>query len=905
MTSNEVRQKFLDFFKSKQHLIVPSAPLVLKNDPTLMFVNSGMAPFKDYFLGNAKPTSPRIADSQKCLRVTGKQNDLEDVGHDTYHHTLFEMLGNWSFGDYFKREAISWAWELLTEVYKLPKEKLYVSVFGGDEKENLELDTEAEAIWLEFVPKDRIIYGSKKDNFWEMGDVGPCGGCSEIHIDLRSDAEMALKAGRDEVNNDHPQVIEIWNLVFMQFERRANGSLIALPNKHIDTGMGFERLCRAIEGKNSNYDSDVFQPIIQFVATKAGVKYAENEKTDIALRVVADHIRAITFTIADGQLPASNGAGYVIRRILRRAVRYGYTYLGFTEPFLCQIVALLATQFKDVFPEIINQQEFITNVIHEEEKSFLKTLENGLKRLDNYLSHENTSGNASKIIDGKIAFELYDTFGFPEDLTGLIGRENGFSFDKVGFDAEMKIQKDRSRNQQTQEKDDWQIIEESSESVEFVGYDVLTCDAKILRYRTVKEKNKTFYQIVLDKTPFYAESGGQVGDTGTISFQYQDKNHQLYFSDTKKENDLIVHFSEDKQFTDFIENYKKACLENTENDFSVVANVNAEKRQSSQNNHSATHLLQAALKQVLGNHVAQKGSLVNDEVLRFDFTHFSKVSDEEITKVENIVNQKIRENILLDERRKVPIQKAVEELKATALFGEKYGDFVRVITFDADFSRELCGGTHVKSTGNIGFFKIISEGSVSSGVRRIEAITAQTAENFVSTQISQNEQVKELLKNPKDVRKALESLLEEKHQLQKQIEKYQIIQTQAEKQTLFSKVQQMTINGFEVSFVSAVVEVETADQMKQIAFEMKHQIENEKRSLFLLNVAIIAGKPLISLMISEEFAKANSLHAGNIVKELAKEIKGGGGGQPFYATAGGTDTSGIERVLVRVSEFLK
>ncbi len=905
MTSNEVRQKFLDFFKSKQHLIVPSAPLVLKNDPTLMFVNSGMAPFKDYFLGNGTPASVRIADTQKCLRVTGKHNDLEDVGHDTYHHTLFEMLGNWSFGDYFKREAISWAWELLTEVYKLPKDRLYVSVFGGDEKDNMPLDTEAESIWLEFVTKDKIIYGSKKDNFWEMGATGPCGPCSEIHIDLRSDEEIAKKGGRDLVNNDDAQVIEIWNLVFMQFERRANGSLIALPNKHIDTGMGFERLCRAIESKNSNYDSDVFQPIIQFVATKAGVKYAENEKTDIALRVVADHIRAITFTIADGQLPASNGAGYVIRRILRRAVRYGYTYLGFTEPFLCQIVALLANQFKDVFPEIINQQEFITNVIHEEEKSFLKTLENGLKRLDNYLSHENTSGNASKIIDGKIAFELYDTFGFPEDLTGLIGRENGFSFDKVGFDAEMKIQKDRSRNQQTQEKDDWQIIEESSESVEFVGYDVLTCDAKILRYRTVKEKNKTFYQIVLDKTPFYAESGGQVGDTGTISFQYQDKNHQLYFSDTKKENDLIVHFSEDKQFMDFIENYKKACLENPDNDFSVVANVNAEKRQSSQNNHSATHLLQAALKQVLGNHVAQKGSLVNDDVLRFDFTHFSKVSDEEITKVENIVNQKIRENILLDERRKVPIQKAVEELKATALFGEKYGDFVRVITFDADFSRELCGGTHVKSTGNIGFFKIISEGSVSSGVRRIEAITAQTAENFVSTQIFQNEQVKDLLKNPKDVKKALESLLEEKHQLQKQIEKYQIIQTQAEKQTLFSKVQQMNVNSFEVSFVSAVVEVETADQMKQIAFEMKHQIENEKRSLFLLNVAIIAGKPLISLMISEEFAKANSLHAGNIVKELAKEIKGGGGGQPFYATAGGTDTSGIERVLVRVSEFLK
>ncbi len=898
MTSNEVRQKFLDFFKSKEHLIVSSAPLVLKNDPTLMFVNSGMAPFKDFFLGNGTPASTRIADTQKCLRVTGKHNDLEDVGHDTYHHTLFEMLGNWSFGDYFKREAIVWAWELLTEVYKLPKEKLYVSVFGGDEKENIPLDTEAEAIWLEFVSKDKIIYGSKKDNFWEMGATGPCGSCSEIHIDLRSEAEIALKAGRDEVNNDHPQVIEIWNLVFMQFERRANGSLIPLPNKHIDTGMGFERLCRAIEGKSSNYDSDVFQPIIQFVATKSGKKYAENEKTDIALRVVADHIRAIAFTIADGQLPASNGAGYVIRRILRRAVRYGYTYLGFIEPFLCQIVPLLANQFKDVFPEIINQQDFIINVIQEEEKSFLKTLENGLKRLDNYLSLENTA----KVIDGKIAFELYDTFGFPEDLTALIGRENGFSLDKESFDIEMKIQKDRSKNAQIQEKDDWQIIEQNNnEAVEFVGYDVLTCNSKVLRYRIVKEKNRTFYQVVLDKTPFYAESGGQVGDNGTISFEFESKKQQLYFYDTKKENDLIVHFSEDKHFLDFIENYKKAKT-------AVLSEVHAIKRQLSQNNHSATHLLQAALKQVLGAHVAQKGSLVNENLLRFDFTHFSKVTDEELKKVEVIVNHKIRENILLDERRSVPIQQAVDELKATALFGEKYGDFVRVITFDADFSRELCGGTHVKSTGNIGFFKIISEGSVSSGVRRIEAITAQTAEHFVSAQISENEAIKELLKNPKDAKKALETLLEERHHLQKQVEKYQILQTQAEKQTLFSKVQQKNINNFEVSFVSSVVDVETADQMKQIAFEMKNQIENQVggfNNLFLLNVAVIAGKPLISLMISEEFAKANNLHAGNIVKELAKEIKGGGGGQPFYATAGGTDTSGIERVLARVSEFLK
>jgi len=744
MTSHEIRQQFLDFFKEKGHLIVPSAPLVLKNDPTLMFVNSGMAQFKDFFLGTKPATSPRIADTQKCLRVTGKHNDLEDVGHDTYHHTLFEMLGNWSFGDYFKKEAIAWSWELLTEVYKLPKDRLYATVFEGDAKENLPTDMEAFELWKQYLPESQILFGNKKDNFWEMGEVGPCGPCSEIHIDLRDEQEIAKVGGRELVNKDNPQVIEIWNNVFMQFERKADKSLIPLPAQHVDTGMGFERLCMAIQGKKSNYDTDIFQPLIQFVGKKAGVSYGNDKYTDIALRVIADHIRAVAFTIADGQLPSATGAGYVIRRILRRAVRYGYSYLGFKEPFFNEIVPILAAQFANVFPELKAQEKFVQNVILEEERSFLRTLDNGLKRLDNYFE-QNPS---TSIIEGKTVFELYDTFGFPQDLTALIAKEKGFEIDEESFKKELEIQKERSRKAQSQETSDWVILNTRAKVLSndipiilsnkvphfiydnettFIGYDYTESVSNLLRYRKVKEKNKTLYHFVLDRTPFYAESGGQIGDTGTFEIHSVDIiNHQneafkVFISDTKKENDLIIHISEDKNAEKLIE-----ALNNLNT--SITAKINVQKRVLTKNNHTATHLLQAALRQVLGTHIAQKGSLVNDMLLRFDFSHFSKLSEEEIEKIEHIVNEKIRENIFLDERRNVPIQEATEKLGATALFGEKYGEFVRVITFDEHFSRELCGGTHVKATGEIGFFKIISESSISAGVRRIEAVTAVEAE---------------------------------------------------------------------------------------------------------------------------------------------------------------------------------
>jgi alanyl-tRNA synthetase len=872
MTSKQIRQQFLDFFKEKGHLIVPSAPLVLKNDPTLMFVNSGMAQFKDFFLGTKPATSPRIADTQKCLRVTGKHNDLEDVGHDTYHHTLFEMLGNWSFGDYFKKEAIAWSWELLTEVYKLPRERLYATVFEGDTSENLDPDTEALELWKQYLPENQILFGNKKDNFWEMGDTGPCGPCSEIHIDLRSEEEIAKKAGRELVNQDNPQVVEIWNNVFMQFERKANKSLVTLPAQHVDTGMGFERLCMAIQGKQSNYDTDIFQPVIQFVAQKAKKVYGENKETDIALRVIADHIRAITFAIADGQMLSATGAGYVIRRILRRAVRYGYTYLGFKEPFLHELVALLAEQFDTIFPEIIQQQAFIANVVLEEEKSFLRTLETGLKRLDYFI--ENTQ---NKEIDGKTAFELYDTFGFPLDLTALIAKEKSFEVDDEGFEVEMQIQKDRSRNAQTLETTDWVVLQDV-ENVEFIGYDYQNGSSKIVRYRQVKDKNKTLYQIVLDKTPFYAESGGQVGDSGEL---VNNDNHlKISIFDTKKENDLTVHFTDEKSFASFL----------TLSDKNIIfgAKINVSKRLLTQSNHSATHLLQAALKQVLGNHVQQKGSLVNNEMLRFDFAHFSKLTDEEILKIERIVNQRIRENIKLDERRNVPIQEATEKLGATALFGEKYGDFVRVVTFDEGFSRELCGGTHVQATGEIGFFKIISESSISAGVRRIEAVTALKAEETINEQFDTVTRLQEFLKT-KDVQKTVEVLFEERNKLQKEIEKFQQVQAQAQKQILISKVEKIG----NLNFIAQKVEVANADNVKTIAYELKNQIEN----LFAVLVAEINEKPQITVMISENLVTEKGFHAGNIVKELAKEVKGGGGGQAFYATAGGNDVSGLGKVL--------
>jgi alanyl-tRNA synthetase len=740
MTSTEIRQQFLDFFKSKGHLIVPSAPLVAKNDPTLLFNNSGMAQFKDFFLGNGTPPSKRIADTQKCLRVSGKHNDLEDVGFDTYHHTMFEMLGNWSFGDYFKQEALTWSWELLTEVFKLPKDRIYVSVFEGDEKDGVPFDQEAFDIWKAIVGEDRIIYGNKKDNFWEMGETGPCGPCSEIHIDLRNADEVANVSGKSLVNADHPQVVEIWNNVFMQFERMSDGSLVPLPNQHVDTGMGFERLCMAIQGKQSNYDTDVFQGTIQYLAEKAGKKYGEEKWADIAMRVISDHIRAIAFCIADGQLPSNAKAGYVIRRILRRAVRYGYTYLGFKEPFMHELVPLLAKQFTGVFDELIAQEAFAAKVIYEEEVSFLRTLSTGLIRLDKLM--EDCS---SKVLSGDDVFELNDTYGFPIDLTALIAREKGMDIDEAGFNKALQEQKARSRKDAGASAGDWVIIREGEE-VAFVGYDETSTTTQVLKYQKIENKAGVQYKVVLETTPFYAESGGQVGDIGTLTFKPSGVSLQVL--DTKKENDLIVHFLSD------------ARIEQVATDAEVIALIDVNRRRKITQNHSATHLVQAALQEVLGKHVAQKGSLVNQDLLRFDFSHFQKVSDEEILKIEQIVNAKIAENIPLLEERNVPIAQAKEK-GAMALFGEKYGDFVRVITFDKNYSVELCGGTHVPATGEIGLCKIITETSVATGVRRIEAITSQQAYALLSEQEALITELHALLKAPKDLVKAIASLIEQ------------------------------------------------------------------------------------------------------------------------------------------------
>ncbi len=872
MESKVIRQRFLEFFKAKQHQIVSSAPMVIKNDPTLMFTNAGMNQFKDYFLGNKPSPFKRVANTQKCLRVSGKHNDLEEVGLDTYHHTMFEMLGNWSFGDYFKREALEWSWELLTEVYGIPKDRLYVSVFGGDEKEGMPVDEDALNIWKEFVSEDRIIFGSKKDNFWEMGDTGPCGPCSEIHVDLRDEEERVRIPGRDLVNNDHPQVVEIWNNVFMEFNRLANGTLQPLPDKHVDTGMGFERLCMALQGKKSNYDTDVFQPTIRFIAEQAGRQYGANEKDDIAMRVMSDHIRAISFAIADGQLPSNNKAGYVIRRILRRAVRYGYTFLGFKEPFLYKLVAILGDQFAEVFPELKAQQDFVAKVVFEEEASFLRTLEIGLRRLD--VIREELKGK-SDTIEGKVVFELYDTFGFPLDLTALIAREWGLQLDEAGFHKEMQQQKERSRSAAAVEKGDWIEVREGEES-EFIGYDDLSTQASILRYRQVETKGKKLYQVVLDRTPFYAESGGQVGDTGYLEANGQ----RIYVQDTRKENDLIIHIT-DKLPAD---------LEAT---FTAVVDV--EKRAQTENNHSATHLLHAALRDVLGDHVAQKGSLVNKDILRFDFSHFAKVTDEELDKVETIVNNRIRQNITRQENRNVPIEEA-KNMGAMALFGEKYGDFVRVITFDKDYSVELCGGTHVNFTGQIGFFKIISESSVAAGVRRIEAITGPAAEQYIREQLQLVREVQELLKSPRDLKKSVEALLEERNKLSKAIESMQAQQGQAIKKELADRIQ--TVGG--VAFLAEKVSLNSADAIKQIAFELKNQFDN----LFLVLGAEVDGKPQLTVMISEELIQGRGLNASTIVRELAKEIQGGGGGQPFYATAGGKDAAGLDRAIEKARNYI-
>ena len=868
MDSKQIRQHFLDFFKSKGHQIVPSAPLVRKNDPTLLFTNSGMVQFKDYFLGNTQPSSKRIADTQKCLRVSGKHNDLEDVGLDTYHHTMFEMLGNWSFGDYFKKEAIAWAWELLTEVYRLPKDRLYVTVFGGDKGDNLPVDEEAKELWKQFVSDDRILHGVKKDNFWEMGDQGPCGPCSEIHIDIRPQAEVDKKPGRDLVNSDHPQVVEIWNLVFIQFNRLASGKLEPLPDKHVDTGMGFERLCMAIQGKTSNYDTDVFRPLMDFIAQQAGVKYAgttpskshrsAQEMTDIAIRVMADHIRAVAFTIADGQLPSNTGAGYVIRRILRRAVRYGFSYLQFKEPFMHRLVPLLALQLKDVFPELHQQQEYVSRVILEEEQSFLRTLERGLKRMEAF------TGN----ISGEQAFELYDTFGFPFDLTSLIARERGLSVDEKGFAEEMAKQKSRSKADAAKETGDW-IVTGDDVKTEFVGYESLTSVSRLVKYRSVKQKNKELFQLVFDQTPFYAESGGQVGDTGVL----QSGAERIAILDTKKENELIVHFA-DKLPADV--------------HAAVTLQVEAGKRRRTMNNHSATHLLHAALREVLGKHVEQKGSLVNEKILRFDFSHFAAMTDEEIRKVELRVNEKIRENITLNEQRNVPLEKA-KAMGAMALFGEKYGEFVRVITFDPGYSVELCGGTHVPATGHIGLLKIVSESSVAAGVRRIEAVTGEGAQEFVNSSLAVLEEIKAVLKNPKDTLASLQNLLEEKHALEKKLEAVHQQQANQLREELARKAVQA--NGHHL--VIERVTVPNADALKNIAYALRNQFDD----LLLVLAAEVDGKPQVAVMIGEKLAQTNRYHAGNLVKELAKEIDGGGGGQPFFATAGGKKLEGLNSVL--------
>lgn len=869
MTAKEIRQAFLSFFESKQHHVVPSAPIVVKNDPTLMFTNAGMNQFKDLFLGEATIKYARVADTQRCLRVSGKHNDLEEVGIDTYHHTMFEMLGNWSFGDYFKKDAIAWSWELLTEVYKIPKDKLYVTYFEGDEKEGLEKDQEAYDLWKQYVDESHILPGNKKDNFWEMGDTGPCGPCSEIHVDCRTEEEKALVDGATLVNADHPQVIEIWNNVFMQFNRLKDGSLQSLPAKHVDTGMGFERLVRVLQEKASNYDTDVFQPMIQFIAEKSGIKYGADEKTDIAMRVMADHIRAIAFVIADGQLPSNNKAGYVIRRILRRAVRYAYTFLNFKEPFLNQLVPLLAKQFKGVFDELISQQDFVQKVVLEEEVSFLRTLSTGIQRFEKYQA-------ANNVVEGSFAFELSDTFGFPIDLTELMAREKGWSVDLAAYEQALKKQKDDSRAATAIDTGDWIIVNTDDQS-EFVGYDDLEIETEILKYRKVKAKGKEQYQIVLRQTPFYAESGGQVGDTGRL----EDHSRQFWvdITDTKKENGLTVHF------TDLLP-------DNLEGKFWAV--VDEDKRVLTEDNHSATHLLHAALKQVLGQHVNQKGSLVNADYLRFDFSHFAKVTDEELAQIEAIVNQKIRQNIKLKEQRNVPYQDAIES-GVTALFGEKYGDFVRMITFDDHFSKELCGGTHVKATGQIGSFKIISESAVAAGVRRIEAITADKAEQYFLDQRKEIAHLKTLLNGSKDLALSVQALLDENAKLKKEIEKSTIERVNTLKHEIVHHVR--GING--INLIAKHIDLQSADAIKNLAFSLKDMVDN----LFLVFTTEIDGKPGITVMLSDHLVK-KGMNASNIVRELGKEIQGGGGGQPFYATAGGKNSAGLKAVLEKAEGFI-
>ena len=870
MTVSEIRQQFFDFFESKGHKIVPSAPMVVKNDPTLMFTNAGMNQFKDFFLGYQVATEKRIANSQKCLRVSGKHNDLEEVGVDTYHHTMFEMLGNWSFGDYFKEEAISWAWELLTEVYKIPKDQLYVTVFEGDAADNVPRDEESYSIWKKFIAEDRIILASKKDNFWEMGDTGPCGPCTEIHVDLRDDADKKKIPGRDLVNNDHPQVIEIWNNVFMQFNRKADSSLENLPSTHVDTGMGLERLAMALQGKQSNYDTDLFQTLIQHMVKVSGIPYAKSEETDIALRVIADHVRTIAFSIADGQLPANNGAGYVIRRILRRAVRYGYQTLGLKESFLSDLSLVLCELMGDPYQELIAQKDIISKVIREEENSFFRTLELGIKRME-LLMNECKAQN-QPIIAGNAVFELYDTYGFPIDLTSLIARENGLSIDEQAFDKELQIQKDRSRAATAVETADWVQVN-PEETTEFIGYDHTSAEVRIIKYRKVSQKQKYFFQLVLNKTPFYPEGGGQVGDKGIL----RNETSTISIFDTKKENNLIIHLTEKIP---------------TELSGVFTAQIDVEKRQLSADNHSATHLLHHALRSVLGNHVEQKGSLVNPDYLRFDFSHFAKITDDELAAIEAMVTLAIHSNIPLEERRAVPIEEA-KKLGAMALFGEKYGDAVRVIKFGD--SVELCGGIHVPSTGKIGIFKITSESAVAAGIRRIEAITGPSAERYFKEKAATLDQLSALLKNPQNIQKSVLDLIEKNNELTKSLEQFQREKSKAIKAVLSTKIS--AENG--IQFLGEIVDLDS-DSVKDILFQLKSETDNF--------VGVIGNKDgakcTLSLIISENLVKDKGWDASKLIRSAAKHIQGGGGGQNFFATAGGKLPSGLSMAISEIKLLL-
>lgn len=870
MTSFDIRKAFLDFFAAKGHTIVPSAPIVVKNDPTLMFTNAGMNQFKDYFLGNKKAPYSRAADTQKCLRVSGKHNDLEEVGVDTYHHTMFEMLGNWSFGDYFKNEAIEWSWQLLTEVYKIPKDRLYATVFEGDAKENIPPSTVALAKWKTLLSDEHIVFGNKKDNFWEMGDTGPCGPCSEIHIDCRSDEERKQVPGQTLVNKDHPQVIEIWNNVFIQFNRKKDGSLEPLPATHVDTGMGLERLVRVLQGKTSNYDTDIFSGTIATTEKISGVRYdGSDTKTAVAFRVIADHIRAIGFTIADGQLPANTGAGYVIRRILRRAVRYYYSYLNYRQPLLTQLVPVLATQFQDVFPELHQQVDFVARVVREEEEAFLRTLEKGLRRIDDIVQSAKDG-----TIAGAAAFELYDTYGFPIDLTRLIASEHGLRVDEAGFELEMKQQKDRSRAATAVDAGDWKVLQEGSN--QFVGYEQLETKAQLLKYRKVTAKGKEGYQWVLSATPFYAESGGQVGDTGWLHFGEQ----AVAVTDTKKDNDLIIHHTAEMP----------AVVTET-----VTASVNGVLRNQTAAHHTATHLLHAALRQVLGTHVVQKGSLVESAHLRFDFSHFAKVTADELLQIETIVNNKIRENI------PVVIKNMAKDealqLGAMALFGEKYGDKVRVVITDPSYSVELCGGTHVGATGQLGLFSLLSESAVAAGVRRVEAVCGQSAIDHIRDTAHTLQSLRELLKNPKDITKAVEQLQQEQTALRQRLEQFEQKEIVALRNRLLGQVKKIG----SVHFIGEQVEVATPDALKKCCLELRAKATNQVTVL----TALIDGKPFVAVGVAEELTKSSSLDANSIIKNIvAPLIKGGGGGQKTLATAGGQEASKLTEVIASVQALL-